>query len=1772
MYSIESFAQSGSITISKNPTTLGTWAINNSIYTFTPNSSNSTSVVNIDDIINRLLGNGFTAGDVIIGSSSAANIIVNDDIIVGNTIASKNLTLSSGANITVNAQINTSTSSGNGGNISFTTTGGYIILNNTANLNASGTTSGGSISFTVTNGIEIASNITSTGSSSANNGAVSITIGSSSAFTPFDGKVTGIINAGTFTKSGAGTLMLSGQNIYTGLTTISSGVLNIQNSSALGTSTGSTSITSGAALEIQGGINIINESITLNGTGVSSTGALRSISGDNIWGGTISLGSSSEIAVDANSFSLNGIISGSNNLSKEGTGTLILGATNSYTGTTTIINGILKLTTGTNIPDVSGLIFSSSNATLDLNGVSETLYYLNSISGTPGIITNSNLSTTPFSLTINYTGGSTSTASTYVRIEDGAATLSFIKKGSGIQTLRGSSTYKGVTNVEAGTLYIRNSNALGTSDAGTVVFSGASLQINTVNIGDESLTLNGTGISNNGALNVTGTSTWSGDIMLNSNSLINCANNLIINGIISGSGNLNITGAGIAYLMSANTYTGSTTINSGGTVNIQNNNGLGDIAGSTTIASGADLQLQGNISINEVLSISSSGSNGAITNISGNNSILKTIILSAAFSILSDAGTLTLDASNSITGSFGLTIGGNGNIIVNGTITTGGNNITKNGTGTTTFNQANTYTGSTIISAGILSIFNNNALGTTAGGTTISSGASLQLNGLTIGAEALTLSGGTLINNLSASTWSGKISFGSSTSSTLNTNFDLTLNGIISGSGNITKLGSSTLFINSANTYTGLTTISAGTLKLLVATAIPITNSVVVNNATLDLNGFSTTFASLAGTSNLGLVTSTQSGSITLTISGSNSTSFAGIIDKGSSNNFKLIKSGSSTLTLSGANTYNGVTNVKTGTLIISNNAGLGSALSGTVVEDGATLQLNGAAIVDEELIIYGNGVSSVGSLSNITSASTWSGKVILASNASIGSVSSTLTIDGIISGDFTLTKVGAGVVELNGVNTFSGITTVSAGSLSIFNNAALGTANSISVISGAVLQLNRVDVSGKTLKLNGSGISNGGSLINATGTSTWSGNVILESASTVSTSAILTLSGVLSGDFAITKIGSSTLNLTNSNTYSGATTVSVGILNITAPISLGTSNQVTVSGTGQLQISGNNDFNIPLILSSTISTGSLRSMSGNNSWTGSVTLQANTGIGVENSSILKISGVMSGSFGVTKYGSGSLQFDAENLYTGTTTISAGTLKLLIAKAIPTTNAMVVNNATLDLNGISTTFASLAGTSNSGLITSSQSGTMTLTISGSNSTSYAGIIQNGSASILNLIKDGTSILTLSGANTYNGTTSINAGVINVQDNNALGSTIAGTIVANGAALQIEGSTNVGAEIIQISGSGISNTGAIRNMSSNNSIGGSITLVSDATIVSDASRLTLSAISGNYNLTIGGIGNLTIGGIINIGKGDFTKIGSGSVTLNAVNIYSGLTTISNGILQVGIIKAIPVENEVNIAIGASLDLAGRATTLKSINGLGKITNSSGVITDFTLAGTSTNTFDGIIEDGNGGGKIQLIKTGLNSLVLTGMNTYTGNTTVTSGVLKLGASNVLSNSSNLYLNGGEFNTNGFTESLGSLNILNNSIIRLDSSVVYSLTFASMGTITTGSSIIIYGWRGFDLDKAVTKNGFVGNASTVSILFAPLTKVFAKSTGGLQDIVNGGLTQYGQIVVAKPGNTGVKCTITINSILNNTALNSIKFYSITDNKTYASTQLASKILISQ
>ena len=142
---------------------------------------------------------------------------------------------------------------------------------------------------------------------------------------------------------------------------------------------------------------------------------------------------------------------------------------------------------------------------------------------------------------------------------------------------------------------------------------------------------------------------------------------------------------------------------------------------------------------------------------------------------------------------------------------------------------------------------------------------------------------------------------------------------------------------------------------------------------------------------------------------------------------------------------------------------------------------------------------------------------------------------------------------------------------------------------------------------------------------------------------------------------------------------------------------------------------------------------------------------------------------------------------------------------------------------------------------------------------------------------------------------LTAGGVQAQSNTALGSTSSGVIIRPSGALELVGSIAIGAEAITISGTGISADGAIRNISGNNSIAGTITMTADSRINSDLGALTLDtasidAITGTYNITLGGSGDIVVNDPITTGSKILTKDGSGRVTLAAANTYTGATTI------------------------------------------------------------------------------------------------------------------------------------------------------------------------------------------------------------------------------------------------------------------------------------------
>ncbi len=258
----------------------------------------------------------------------------------------------------------------------------------------------------------------------------------------------------------------------------------------------------------------------------------------------------------------------------------------------------------------------------------------------------------------------------------------------------------------------------------------------------------------------------------------------------------------------------------------------------------------------------------------------------------------------------------------------------------------------------------------------------------------------------------------------------------------------------------------------------------------------------------------------------------------------------------------------------------------------------------------------------------------------------------------------------------------------------------------------------------------------------------------------------------------------------------------------------------------------------------------------------------------------------------------------------------------------------------------------------------TFTVSAGGTLAFgAGVAISGAYGIT---KAGPGTLSLSDANTYTGATNVTAGVLNIQSGSALGNITSGTIVSTGAALQLQAGITISAEDLTLNGSGVSNTGALRNISGANSFNGAITLKSATRINSDAGTLVLgsrSTLSGStFALTIGGAGDITISSPINTAS--VTKDGDGTLTVSDINPYSGITTVNAGTLLVkGTLSGTSNvslyagtlllgdserlnDNAVLTLSGGTLNLAGRSETL------GALTLSASSIIDFdsvTLTG-------------------------------------------------------------------------------------------------------------------------------------------------------------------------------------------------------------------------------
>jgi autotransporter-associated beta strand protein len=259
------------------------------------------------------------------------------------------------------------------------------------------------------------------------------------------------------------------------------------------------------------------------------------------------------------------------------------------------------------------------------------------------------------------------------------------------------------------------------------------------------------------------------------------------------------------------------------------------------------------------------------------------------------------------------------------------------------------------------------------------------------------------------------------------------------------------------------------------------------------------------------------------------------------------------------------------------------------------------------------------------------------------------------------------------------------------------------------------------------------------------------------------------------------------------------------------------------------------------------------------------------------ISTVLSGSVGLTKLGASILTLSGANIYTGGTTLSAGTLKLSGTGTLGSTSgSLTVNAGTLDLNGTTQTVGNFTGSG--GTVLNNNTGTnITFTIGNGNGTggNYQGVIADHSSGTgtVALTKTGTGTITLSGANTYSGGTTVGAGTLFVNNTSGSG-TGTGTVTVNGTGTLGGNGTISGAVNVSASGATI-NPGATAG-----AIG---TLNTGALTLSNSSKFSVDMLSGSGNadqINVTGAVNITLATLqLNIPNGTVFAAGDQYVLIN-----------------------------------------------------------------------------------------------------------------------------------------------------------------------------------------------------------------------------------------------------------------------------------------------------
>lgn len=1296
-----------------------------------------------------------------------------------------------------------------------------------------------------------------------------------------------IKNSTGITKTGAGKMVMSGANTYTGATTISDGVLQLGDGiSASGSMVGNIDIGVGASL------------IFANPGAAICAGAISSSSATPV----VKTGAGTLTLSGANTYSVPTIVSN---------GVVLFAAPQSLTGPMTVADGagvgVTATTDAVYYSPSSLTLGSSTGAKLQFGVFGTTTPVLNpttlTINGTATV----NISSAPFAigasypLLANYTGG----------------TLALGTQPNGYfgeLTVSGTTVSYTVTNISVDVWTAAVSTNWDTATANWTNSLGGNLFVaNDLVRFDDSAA--GTSPL---LVNITPSAVTNYSMLVS-----NTTKSYVIGGLaIGGASSLTKSGNNTLTLTGTNTFTGPTTI-SAGTVEV---GGAGQLGSGTYSAAITD---------DGILSVNSSAAQTLSGVISGSGSLVK-----------SSTGTLNLSSG------------------------------------------ASTFSGGVTVNSGTVNVTAN---------STPQSGA---VTSGPLGTGTLTLNGGTLQNNASITLANNIHVTAASAITSISQNIGF--NGNLTGSGNILYTepnNASTLALGGDDSgYSGTFTVSGANAAFQWMTAAAgSSNAAWVLSNTFGSGGRMRFSGGWSGTIELGALSgngiglvNNNAGTVTMNVGALNtSTLFSGTMIANGANIIALTKVGTGSLTLSGASSYNGQVTVQNGSLVASNNAPasangpFGNSAAALALGDStslgssfnASLLINGPYTVGRTITVgAATGANSstyiIGGIADTNS--TFSGNISLNQSLSVSNVVSTtnnaLTISGAISSldgaNPSVTFGGPGNISLTAASTYSGNTIISGGKLILSGSGSIASA-SINVGSGATF-----DVSGVTYTLGGSQTLLGSGTVTGAVATASSGSSISPATNGV--------------------VGTLTFN-SNLNLSSGATLY----------FDLSTSH---VSGNDQIAVGGN------------LTAGS--------------------------SDAVHINAL-----------SGAANLDQTADYVlitcaGTTTMSGQPI-LLFDNTAPANAGhysvqKVGNNVVLHYS------ATAAPTVTSVIVTNTADGTTTaaryqsVTVYATVSPG-AGTITSVTANLTSIGGSAAQVMISLGGNHYSYTATVGAGaqvgsdvitvtaldsLSNSGANSATLTVTATTVTWDGLAADNtwgNGTNWVGNNPPGFSGDSVIFTGSIQttaDMNGNYAVAG-LTFdggASSFTITNPAgTALTLNGTLANNSgspqtlttpIVLGApqtvndaaSAGVTLGGAIS-GVGSLT-VGSGIVTLAGSNSYAGDTTV-NGTLKAGNSAAIPNgSGKGNVVLAGTLDLNGTNASINNLlGGAGTVDNTSATSASTLTLGENNDVISltGVTVQNSGGTNLSLVKVGTGNLTMDSANTFSGGLTISNGLTLIGHNN-------------------------------------------------------------------------------------------------------------------------------------------------------------------------